>query len=169
MAFDDPVQQEMGDKVSMDTFINKLIIVKPLEFTDKMKTEFKPDGAEAVFADIALLDPVEGEPWKIFRRVLVMQGYLVGSFKGSVGKPNPLLGTLTYGERKSGQKPPFKFVSLTQNPKVVQRAEEWLAAHGEEFNRRPEPQWNEPDEKRPSTLDSMRDNNPYLTSDEAPF
>ena len=167
--FDDPKAAPMGDKVSMDTFINKLIIVRPREFTDSMKTEFKPDGAEAVFADIALLEPVEGEPWKIYRRVLVMQGYLVGAFKGSLN--SRLLGTLHYGERKAGQKPPYKFASLTGNPAAVKRATEWMTAHEAEFLADPEPVFEEPTAatSKPSTLDAMRDNNPWLNSDEAPF
>lgn len=167
--FTDPTATPMGDKVTMDTFVNKLVVVRPREFTDKMKTEFKPDGAEAVFADIALLDPIEGEPWKIYRRVLVMQGYLVGSFKGSLGAI--LLGTIHYGERKTGQKPPYKFASLTGNPQAVARATEWMKAHEAEFMKDPEPVFEEPEAaaKKPTTLDSMRDNNPWLNSDEAPF
>lgn len=168
--FEDPKAAPMGDKVSMEAFINKLIIVRPRDFTDKMKTEFKPDGGEAVFADIALLEPVEGEPWKIYRRVLVMQGYLVGAFKGSIG--STLLGTLHYGERKSGQKPPYKFASLTGNPAAVKRATEWMASNEAAFLTDPEPVFEEPvaaAAAKPSTLDSMRDNNPWLNSDEAPF
>lgn len=169
MTFGDPEQLPMGDKVSMDTFINKLIIVKPVEFVRSMKTEFKPDGAEAVFANIALLEEHEGEPFKVFKRVLVMQGFLVGAFKGSIGK-DPLLGTLFYGERKSGQKPPFKFQTLTKNPKAVERAQAWLDQHKAELNE--DASFGEPEavSTGKSTLDSMRaqqDVNPWL--DEIPF
>jgi len=167
--FDDPTQAPIGDKVSMETFVNKLIIVKPVEFTDKMRTEYKPDGAEAVFANIALLEPYEGEPYRVFNRVLVMQGYLVGAFKGSVGKPNPLLGTIYYGQRKAGQKPPYMYKSLTDNAKAVETAQKWMADHEDELNAVPEAVFVEPDAKKPSTLDSMRaDNNPWL-SEEPPF
>lgn len=167
--WDEPTQAPIGDKVPMDTFLNKLVIVRPIEFTDSMRTEYKPDGAEAVFADIALLDPHEGEPWKIFRRVLVMQGYLVGAFKGSLKKR--LLGTIYHGQRKSGQKPPFMFQSLVGNAAVMERASAWWALHGEEFLAAPSATFEAPGDtdQKSSTLDSMRQalaENPYM---EAPF
>jgi hypothetical protein len=167
MGFNDPEQQPSGDRVSMDTFINKLIIVKPLEFVAAMKTEFKPDGAEAVFANIALLDEYEGEPYKVFKRVLVMQGYLVGAFKNSVGKADPLLGTLVYGERKTGQKAPFKFETLTKNPRAVAKAQEWMDAHADELKESSSFAEPEADGGKPTTLDAMRSNNPWI--DEIPF
>lgn len=167
--FDDPTQAPMGDKVSMEIFIGKLIIVKPMEYTDTMKTEFKPNGAEAVFANIAILDGYEGEPWKVFRRVLVMQGYLVGAFKGSVGSgKNPLLGTIYLGQRKSGQKPPYMYQSLTDKPKAVKVASEWLAEHRDELVASPPPEFTEAETGKPSTLESMRANNPWM-DDEPPF
>lgn len=166
IMFDDPVATPMGDKVSMDTFLNKLIIVRPVEFKRDQKTEYKPDGAEAVFANIALLEPVDGEPWKIYRRVLVMQGYLVGDFKGSLNLN--LLGTIYHGERKPGQKPPFKFRSLKTNPKAVDRATAWMREHEVEFLAEPEPVFDEPVAEPRSTLDSMRaSGNTWI--DEAPF
>lgn len=166
--FNDPVQAPSGDRVSMETFLNKLIIVRPVEFKRDQKTEFKPDGAEAVFANIALLEPIEGEPWKIYRRVLVMQGYLVGDFKGSLNIN--LLGTIYHGDRKPGQKPPYKFRSLKSNQKALDIAAPWMREHEAEFMAEPEPVFGEVaygEEKR-TTLDTMRpDNNPW--AEEPPF
>lgn len=166
--FDEPVAQAMGDKVSMDTFLNKLVIVRPIDYKKNQITEYKPDGAEAVFANIALLEPYEGEPWKIFRSVLVMQGYLVGSFKGSLNRN--LLGTIYHGQRKTGQKPPFMFKTLTDNAKAVAAATEWMRANEEEFLKGPEVSFDNPGPDQPkSTLDSMRSEaNPWL-NDEPPF
>lgn len=166
--FDEPVAVAMGDKVSMDTFLNKLVIVRPVEFKRDQKTEYKPDGAEAVFANIALLEPLEGDPWKIYRRVLVMQGYLVGAFKGSLNRN--LLGTIYHGQRKTGQKPPFMFKTLTDNPKAVATATAWMQQHEEEFLTEPAPSFDEPVAEKRTTLDSMRDQaNPWYDSGEAPF
>lgn len=168
--FDEPTEVTMGDKVAMDTFVNKLVIVRPVDYVKSKITEFKPDGAEAVFANIALLETVEGQPWKVYRGVLVMQGYLVGAFKGSLGRN--LLGTIYLGERKAGQKPPFKFKSLTDNPKAVETASKWMQANEAELTASPEPAFDEPaaGTKKTSTLDSMRDAaNPWLDSGEPPF
>lgn len=168
--FDEPTEVTMGDKVAMETLVNKLVIVRPIDYVKSKITEFKPDGAEAVFANIALLEPYEGEPWKIFRSVLVMQGYLVGAFKSSLERN--LLGTIYLGERKAGQKPPYKFKTLTDNPKAVATATEWMRKNEAEFLKAPAASFAEPAEtagKKPSTLDSMRDqSNPWL-NDEPPF
>jgi len=165
--FDEPVATPLGDRVSMETFLNKLVIVRPVEYKNDQKTEYKPEGAEAVFANFALLEPVEGEPWKIYRRVLVMQGFLVGSFKGSLNRN--LLGTIYYGQRKTGQKPPYMFKTLTDNPKAVSTATEWMRLNEAEFLNDPAPVFDAPDEQKRTTLDSMRDSNPWLDSGEAPF
>lgn len=168
--FDEPTPVAVGDKVSMDTFLNKLIIVRPVDYTKDMKTEFKPDGAEAVFANIAIIDGHDGKPWVVFRSVLVMQGYLVGAFKGSLNKN--LLGTIYHGERKKGQKPPFMFSSLKSNPGAVKAGGEWMALHRAELLSAPAA-FDEPDTK--PSAESMRSAsvNPYMTpggfTDEPPF
>lgn len=167
--FDEPVAPVMGDKVSMDTFVNKLVIVRPIDFKKSQVTEYKPDGAEAVFANIALLEPYEGEPWRIFRSVLVMQGYLVGAFKGSLNRN--LLGTIYRGQKKSGQQPPFMFKTLTDNAKAVETATKWMQANEAEFLKGPEVSFDDPGPDKPkSTLDSMRsESNPWLDGGEPPF
>ena len=169
--FDEPTPVAVGDKVSMETFLNKLIIVRPVEFTKDFKTEFKPDGAEAVFANIAIIDGFEDKPWVVFQKVLVMQGYLVGAFKGSIGKN--LLGTIYHGERKKGQKPPYMFASLKTNEGAVATGRGWLLAHRDELLG-PAPQFDEPGTGKASA-ETMRaaSVNPYMKpggfTDEPPF
>lgn len=169
--FDEPTEVIMGDKVAMDTFVNKLVIVRPVDYVKSKITEFKPDGAEAVFANIALLDAHEGAPYKVFHGVLVMQGYLVGAFKGSLERN--LLGTIYLGERKAGQKPPFKFKSLTDNAAARERGSKWMDEHEKELLTSSQSSFDEPvtaGAKKGSTLDSMRDAaNPWLDSGEPPF
>lgn len=163
--FDEVQQTAPGDKVSMDELLNKLIIVRPLEFTDSMKTEFKPDGAEAVFADIAVIDGFGGEPWKILRRVLVMQGYLIGAFKNSLHKN--LIGTIYQGQRKSGQKPPFMFQSLKEHADASAKGKAWMADHRVEFLNPPQATF---DDATPSAETSRKaaTDNPWI-KDEPPF
>lgn len=166
--FDDPTEAAAGDRVEMKVFINKLIIVRPKSYRDDMvtiHTALKPNGvAEAVFANIALLEPYEGEPYKVFRGVLVMQGYLIGAFKGSLNRN--LLGTLYLGPPTKG-KPPFHFKSLKDNPVAVERGQAWMATHADELLADPEPQFDEPGTGK-STLDTMRaEANPWM--EEPPF
>lgn len=166
--FDEPNTVAPGDRVPMDVFLNKLVIVRPVEYTDKMKTEYKPDGAEAVFVNIAIIDGYEGEPWKVFQRVLVMPGYLVGAFKNNLN--GTLFGTIYHGQRKSGQKPPFMFQSLTDRPEQVAKGKAWLAEHRDKLTG--SVAFTEPEK---ATADSMRqqaNTNPYMQPgfvDEPPF
>lgn len=172
--FDDVAQPETGDRVSMDTFLNKLVIVRPVSKTDSMKTEFKPDGAEAVFVNIAIIDGHEGEPYKVFRRVLVMQGYLVGAFKNSIG--GTLLGTIHLGERKTGQKPPFKFMSLKGDADIVAKGKAWMAAHAGELAEAV-PEFGDAPSAETQRAKAQASSNPYLNrtpsasayDDEPPF
>lgn len=158
--WDEPTAAPSGDRVDIALFVNKLIIVRPLEYVESMVTIHKKDGAEAVFADVAFLDAYEGQPYKIFRRVLFMQGYLVGSFKASVGKR--LLGTLTLGVATKG-KPPYHFKSLTDNPKAAPMASAWWKDHETEFMTQPEPVF---DDAKPSA-ETQRQSDPW--GDEPPF
>lgn len=136
--FDEATPVAQGDRIEggMDSLVNKLLIVRPKEFVTDMVTEFKPNGAEAVFATIACLDPIEGEPWKVFTKALVMQGYLIGAFKASINKT--LIGTIVLGERKAGQKPPFKWQALNDKPKAVERGKAWRAQHGHLLDKEPD-------------------------------
>lgn len=168
--FDDPVVAPQGDKVNVKELLNKLVIVRPLEFEPKMITVHKPDGGEAVFANIAVIEPIDGEPYKVYRRALFMQGYLVGAFKGSLNRN--LLGTIYEGVPKKGNAP-FLFQSLAGNEKAVSMAKAWMALHESELLATPEPAFGEPAPdsagQQPSTLESMRAaRNPWL-NDEPPF
>lgn len=161
--FDDPTEAPTGDRVEMKTFVNKLIIVRPKSFRDDLVTIHKPNGAEAVFANIALLDEYEGQPWRIFRGVLVMQGYLIGAFKGSMNKN--LIGTLYLGQATKG-KPPFHFKNLRENATAMAKGREWMSQHLDEFLTDPAGDFEA--EPGKSTLDTMRaEANPWL--DEPPF
>lgn len=163
--FDDPAEVAAGDRVDMKTFVNKLIIVRPKSYRDDMVTIHKPNGAEAVFANIALLEPYEGEPYKVFHGVLVMQGYLVGAFKNSINRNR--LGTIYLGPPTKG-KPPYMFRTLTDNPKAVERGKAWMMEHEAELLASPEPVFDEPAGERRSTLDTMRSqDNPWI--EEPPF
>lgn len=136
--FDETPELPQGDRLAngMDSLVGKLLIVRPKEFTDKMITEFKPDGAEAVFANVACLDPIEGEPWKVFSRLLIMQGNLIGAFKRSMDKT--LIGTIYLGQRKAGQKPPFMWQALNDKPGAVAKGKAWRGEHGHLLDKEPE-------------------------------
>ena len=130
MAFDEPNEGGGGDRLDVKTIVDKLIIVRPHRYLESQITVHKPQGGEAVFANVAVLQPHDGEPYKIFRGVMFMQGFLVGAFKGKM--PRDLLGTIWTDVPTKGN-PPDKFKSLTGNAKAREMAEQWMAEHQAEF------------------------------------
>ena len=119
---------------------NVLLIVRPLTYkASGVKTSFKDD-TDAVFCDIAVLDPVpgwvdnEGNPvaphpaGRQFRDQMLLQGFLKGTFKNYLGKT--CIGTI-YTEPSGKGKPSIKFRSLAGNVECVTRARQFLAAHPE--------------------------------------
>lgn len=131
-GFDEPIKAATGDQVRMGTFKDKLIIITPLEFLPKFAT--KHGEKEVIFADIAVLMPYDGEPYKIFRRVLIGGGYLIGDLKESIGRR--LLGTIELRPTTKGNDS-IHFKSLTSSQKALKMAEEWWALHEEEFLTQP--------------------------------
>lgn len=167
MSWDEPTTPQQGDQVKMKEIVNKLVIVRPLEYKEKLITKPKPDGGEAIFADLAVFDQDGGNSATIYRHVLIMNGYLVGAFKGSVANKSPLLGTIYEGVNTKGN-PPFHFKSLTGVPKARAIGDAWWATHETEFMTQPDA-FGEPEDKPKSNLEQMRQENPWLNSDEAPF
>lgn len=126
--FDSPSKEERpkGDRVEVSDLVDKLLIVRPMEFVTGFKTEYKPDGADAVFANIAI--PGENV---MYKSALIMQGFLIGDFKNSIGKN--LVGVIYLGQKKPGQKPPYMFRDLNGNEKAMAVARPWMAANKAEF------------------------------------
>jgi len=119
----------------------KLLIVRPLEYQrEGFITANAPDGTDVVFADIALLDPIqaavneEGDQLPAFaaetqfRRQSVLAAYLKGTFKNYLAKT--LIGTIYRGVPTKG-KPPLMWQDLTGDAGCVQRGQQFLIAHPE--------------------------------------
>lgn len=136
-------KQEAGDKVYLPwaRCKNKLLIVRPLEYQKEgFVTANAPEGTDAVFVDVALLDPiaaavneedVELPPFAAgtqFRNQVVLAAYLKGTFKRYLGKT--LIGTIYRGIPTKG-KPPIMWEDLTGNIDCVTRGQQFLMAHSD--------------------------------------
>ena len=119
----------------------KLLIVRPIKYQDKdFITTHAPEGTDAVFADVALLDPIQAAvneddeempgfaAGTQFRDQVILQGYLKGTFKRYVGQT--LIGTIYKGVPTKG-KPPLMWQDLSGDPECVQRGQQFLIAHPE--------------------------------------
>jgi hypothetical protein len=109
MSFDEPRAQ--GPKA--EELLGHLLIVKPLEYRTGIATTFGE--TDAIDCDV---DDIETG---MSHACLFFQGFLVGSFKGGIGKT--FLGIIVKGIAKPSQSPPFQFESKTGDPAAVARAE----------------------------------------------
>ena len=136
-------KQEQGDKVYLPwrRCSGKLLIVRPLEYQKEgFVTVNAPDGTDAVFADVALLDPIhaavneEGEELPAFaegtqfRGQVILAAWLKGTFKRYLGKT--LIGTIYRGVPTKG-KPPIMWQDLSGDTGCASRGQAFLMAHQE--------------------------------------
>jgi hypothetical protein len=136
-------KQDAGDKVYLPwaRCKGKLLIVRPLEYQKEgFVTANAPDGTDAVFVDVALLDPIlaavneEGDALPAFaegtqfRGQVVLAAYLKGTFKRYLGKT--LIGTIYRGVPTKG-KPPIMWQDLSTDAGCAQRGQAFLVAHQE--------------------------------------
>lgn len=134
----DQVQRDSSSYIPMARCRGKLLIVRPLKYQQEgFVTIHKPLGTDAVFADIAVLDPINvaqdkyGDPLPgfaaghQFRDQVVLQGYLKGTFKRYIG--STLIGTIYFGPKEKGE-PPMMWQDLSQDGQCVARGQSFLAA-----------------------------------------
>lgn len=161
-------KRDSSEFIPMARTRGKLLIVRPIKYqAEGFVTEHKPEGTDAIFCDIALLDPIEaavneyGEQLSgfpagtQFRDQILFQGYLKGTFKRYLGAT--LIGTTYFGPKTKG-KPPIMWQDLSGDPQCVLRGQQFLAAHPEflvptaaSFNSSvPEPQGPQPYTPPPS-------------------
>lgn len=118
-----------GDYIDMNAALNKLMIVRPLDYRTDFKTTFKPEGTDVVFCDIAVVDdvdPTTGQQGRVYRDQAILQGYLKGTFKRRVG--DMIVGMLYLGPQKLGNRP-FMWHDLIEDPGAVARAQAWVTAN----------------------------------------
>lgn len=97
---------------------NRLLLIKPHAVEHGVKTSFGEK--DAIRADIIVLDgPTAGEE---NNDVLVFPLVLQGQIRANVGTGRYNLGRLGQGEKKAGQKPPWKLGDPTDADKDAARA-----------------------------------------------
>lgn len=134
----DQNQRDSSEYIPMARCKGKLLIVRPLKYQQEgFVTIHKPEGTDAVFADIAVLDPILPAVNEYgdeltgfaaghqFRDQVVLQGYLKGTFKRYIG--STLIGTIYFGPRDKG-KPPMMWQDLSNDTQCVARGQSFLVA-----------------------------------------
>lgn len=122
--------QEPKEYMNVEQSVGHLLIVRPLKFQDGFITEFRPEGTDVVFCDVADLDVLDensGQPGKVYRGNSFLQGYLKGTFKRYIG--HTLLGMIYLGPRQKGQKAPYMWQDLSADAAVAARGMAWMQQH----------------------------------------
>lgn len=117
---------EDREYIDLKAALNKLLIVRPLEYKQDFKTQFSPEGTDVVFCDIAVVDDVDqatGQQGKVYRSQAILQGFLKGAFKRKIGEM--ILGMVYLGPPQKGR-PPFMWHDLYGDPNAVARATTWV-------------------------------------------
>ena len=109
-------------------------------FKEGFVTTNAPEGTDAVFADVAILDAIPAavneygdeipgfDAGTQFRGQVILAGYLKGTFKRLLGQT--LIGTITIGVPTKGR-PPLHFQDLSADPTAVARGTQFLQQHPE--------------------------------------
>lgn len=122
--------QEATEYLNTEEAVGHLLIVRPQKYqAEGFVTEFKPEGTDVVFCDVADLDaPGDlGQNGKVYRGNSFLQGYLKGTFKRYLGKT--LIGMIYFGPREKGRKPPYMWQDLSADANVAARGLAWMQAH----------------------------------------
>jgi hypothetical protein len=124
-TFTPPPPKEAGDKFGAQANVNKPLILKVTEKKFIAKTQFKPEGGDAIFLD--LVDLTNGE---VFRQIMWMNGALVDQLSEYVGG-QPLVVRLVDVPKKSGT---GTYVGLQQGTDAdIAAATKFYGSHGDPF------------------------------------
>lgn len=93
-----------GEKTITDENLGRLFMVTPREVEQGISTVHGE--TDALIADVVILDE-KGTEHQVYTGTRIFQKVLIGSLKGSIGKPMPVLGVLAKGEKKQGKSAPW--------------------------------------------------------------
>jgi len=125
MTSNDPFDGPGAGSGSLDLEALKgsLLLFTP-RAVENVSTSFGPK--DAIRGDVVAVDgPAKGEQ---LADVLVFPSVLVSQLREAAGTGRMVLGRLTQGNAKPGQKPPWRLDDPTEQDKTAGRA--WLAANG---------------------------------------
>ncbi len=100
-----------GVKVITEDNLGRLFLITPKEVEQDVKTIH--GDTDALVADVVILDE-KGSDHEVHSGTRIFQKVLIGSLKGSIGKPMPVLGVLQKGEKKPGKSAPWVIASPTE-------------------------------------------------------
>lgn len=99
-----------GEKVIIEENLGELFMITPKSVEEDIKTIHGE--TDALVADVVIFRD-GGEP-EAYIGTRVFQKVLIGSLKGSIGKPMPVLGVLAKGEKKPGKSAPWVLTAPNQ-------------------------------------------------------
>lgn len=116
-----------GDKLPADEIVGQLLIIRPLEYVENVKTVH--GDKDAIRCDVAVLTQqnLDGSWGIVYRDVLWFGGKLVGALKKQINQL--VLARMAIGTGKPGQKPPYELDSALEDAQATTFAAQWMGQH----------------------------------------
>lgn len=121
---DDDFAGPSSSNFKIAEYVGQLLLITPKSVEEDVPTSFGE--ADAVRADVVILDGDSDDVGEEHAEVLIFQRVLQGQLRPAIGK-NMVLGRLTTGTAKKGQDAPYLLDDPTDKDKKIARA--WLKAN----------------------------------------
>lgn len=120
-----PKERASGDQLPAKEAAGRTLVVQVREHRTGVKTQYKPEGANAVIVDLADVDQDA-----VWCDVLWMNGAIVDNLAPYVGSALPI--TLSWAASQSGGHPYLSVSALESGPQA--QAEQWASANPQRFD-----------------------------------
>ncbi len=146
MQFEEPEEFGGGERVNPRDVLGHLLLVWAIEYIEHSPTQYskpgKPSDVIIVdMVDLSIEDPETGQPGYLARRQWWRQGKIIGTLKSKVGRPLPMLATMSTGVGNPGFAAPFVLVSQSGDPNAVELANQWFKNNPDFVPSEPRPRW----------------------------
>jgi len=147
MQFEEPEEFGPGIRVNPRDVLGHLLLVWAIEYIEHSPTQYskpgKPSDVIVVdVVDLSIVDPETNQTGYLAQRQWWRQGKIIGSLKGKVGRPLPMLATMETGVGNPGFAAPFVLVSQSGDPQAVEMANQWFKLNPDFTPSRPREVWN---------------------------
>ena len=124
-----------GPRIVPKNVVGHLLLVWATDYVAYSPTAYTKEGdkADVVVVDVVDLDQIDPETSMaglLARNCWWRQSQLIGSLRGRIGNPDPVLVKMEIGKGTRGI-PPFVITSQTADAQCMNRANVWFASHAD--------------------------------------
>jgi len=148
--FDEP-EEVTGLRLNPADIIGHVLLVWAIDYKEHSPTRFStPDKkSDVIVVDLVDLDLYDEDDREglLARRQWWRQGRLIQTLRGKIGSTRPMLVMMDKGTGTQGYAAPYVLTSVSSDPVMVTRANDWFARHPNHQVSTPDGEWGvKPDE-----------------------